>query len=244
LVDADRPWIESWEHLCYTEPMNAQKIRVILADDHPAVRAGIRQFIERAPDIEVLAEADDGRAALDLIRRYQPDVAVLDLQMPGLSGLEVIAQARQEQPASRFIVLTAYDDDPYIFAALRAGARGYLLKTAGPEELARAIRLVNAGQSALDPSVTERVIEKLGHPTESATEGPERLSERELEVLRLAAEGRTNRAIGLALGISDRTVHSHLINIFQKLGVSTRTEAAMKAVRMGWISPNSRQGPA
>jgi DNA-binding NarL/FixJ family response regulator len=219
--------------------MSEQDITVILADDHPAVRAGIRQFIERTPGLRVLAEADDGKAALDLVRRYTPDVAVVDLQMPGLTGLDVIGQARKEGLSTRFVVLTAYDDDPYIFAALRAGARGYLLKTAGPDELARAIRLVHAGHSALDPAVTEKVVDKMGLGGGSAgtvLAEPERLSERELEVLRLAATGRTNRAIGLDLGISERTVHSHLMNIFAKLGVNTRTEAALKAVRLGWIT--------
>ena len=140
---------------------------------------------------------------------------------------------------TRFIVLTAYDDDPYIFAALRAGAKGYLLKTAGPDELARAIRMVNAGHSALDPAVTEKVVDRVGMSGKTggtALTEAERLSARELEVLRLAATGRTNRAIGLELGISERTVHSHLMNIFAKLGVNTRTEASLKAVRLGWIT--------
>jgi DNA-binding NarL/FixJ family response regulator len=219
--------------------MNEPEITIILADDHPAVRAGIRQFIERTPGFRVLAEADDGKAALDLVRRLTPDVAVVDLQMPGMTGLDVISQARKEGLPTRFIVLTAYDDDPYIFAALRSGARGYLLKTAGPDELARAIRMVNAGHSALDPAVMEKVVHKAGLGDGSAgamLAEPERLSERELEVLRLAATGRTNRAIGLDLGISERTVHSHLMNIFAKLGVNTRTEAALKAVRLGWIT--------
>lgn len=216
--------------------MTQARIRVILADDHPAVRAGIRQFIERDSLLEVVAEADDGAAALDLMRRHQPDVAVLDLQMPGLSGLEVITRARKELPAARCIVLTAYDEDPYIFAALRAGAKGYLLKTAGPDELARAIRLVHAGHSALDPSVTERVVEKLGQPGATIAKELERVSERELEVLRLAARGQTNRGIGHELGISERTVHSHLMNIFAKLGVNTRTEAVLTALRAGWIA--------
>lgn len=216
--------------------MTQEQIRVILADDHPAVRAGIRQFIERDPLLQVLAEADDGVAALDLMRRHEPDVAVLDLQMPGLSGLEVITRARNEKLSARCIVLTAYDDDPYIFAALRAGAKGYLLKTAGPDELARAIRLVHAGHSALDPSVTERLVEKLGQPAVALAKEPERLSERELEVLRLAARGQTNRGIGHQLGISERTVHSHLMNVFAKLGVNTRTEAVLTAMRAGWIA--------
>jgi DNA-binding NarL/FixJ family response regulator len=219
--------------------MSERAITIILADDHPAVRAGIRQFIERTPGFQVIAEADDGKAALDLVRRYTPDVGVVDLQMPGLTGLDVISQARKAGLPTRFIVLTAYDDDPYIFAAMRSGAKGYLLKTAGPDELARAIRLVHAGHSALDPAVTEKMMDQMalgGNASGAALNEPERLSERELEVLRLAATGRTNRAIGLDLGISERTVHSHLMNIFTKLGVNTRTEAALKAVRLGWIT--------
>jgi len=213
--------------------MSEAIIRVILADDHPAVRAGIRQFIERDPGIEVLAEADDGAEALMLVRQHRPDVAVLDLQMPRLSGLEVIAQIRQEALPTACIILTAYDDDPYVFAALRAGAKGYLLKTAGPQELAQAIRMVQRGHSALDPEMTARIMDRLSAlaPAQS-----ERLSERELDVLRLAGRGLTNRAIGDELSISDRTVHSHLVNIFNKLGVNTRTEAVLKALRMGWIS--------
>jgi DNA-binding NarL/FixJ family response regulator len=212
------------------------KIRVILADDHPAVRAGIRQFVERDPAIEVLAEADDGAQALELIRRHRPDVVMLDLQMPNISGLELISLVRTEHPDIALIVLTAYDDSPYIFAALRAGAKGYLLKTSGPDELARAIRCVHGGGSALDPCVANRVVESLGKPAAPAALEPERLSARELEVLRLAAQGLTNRAIGHELKISERTVHSHLINIFEKLNVSTRTEAALKAIRLGWLS--------
>ncbi len=214
--------------------MSAPRIRVLLADDHPAVRAGIRQFLERDPSIEVIAEAGNGEEALALIAQHRPDVVILDLRMPGLSGLEVLRQLRAEHPEIRVLVLTAYDDDPYIFAALRAGARGYLLKTAGPEELTRGIRMVHAGRSVLDPGVAERLVEELGRPEVEG--GPERLTERELEVLRLAARGLTNRAIGFQLGISERTVHSHMINIFAKLGVSTRTEAVLKALRLGWIS--------
>jgi DNA-binding NarL/FixJ family response regulator len=217
-----------------------EKIRVILVDDHPAVRAGIRQFIERDPQIEVLAEGNDGVEALQLIRQYQPDIAVIDLQMPRMTGLDVLQRAREQNLACGFIVLTAFDEDPYIFAALRAGAKGYLLKTAGPDELARAIRLVKAGRSALDPAVTERLVDQFGSTgVVAGVPEPERLSERELDVLKLAAEGLTNRAIGRELGISERTVHSHLMNIFAKLQVNSRTEAAMKAVRLGWISVRS-----
>lgn len=222
--------------------MTTEKIRIILVDDHPFVREGIRQFIERDPLMEVLAEGKDGVEALALIRQHRPHVAVVDLQMPRLSGLDIIRQAKEEGLNVAFLTLTAHDEDPYVFAALRAGAKGYLLKTAGPEELGRAIRLVHAGQSALDPSIIDRVIDQLGTPAGSPTSGEiERLSERELDVLRLAAQGLTNRAIGVELGISERTVHSHLMNIFGKLHVNSRTEAAMKAVRLGWIAPDTKE---
>jgi DNA-binding NarL/FixJ family response regulator len=222
--------------------MTKDKIRIILVDDHPFVRGGIRQYIERDPKIEILAEGKDGEEALDLIRQHRPDVAIVDLQMPKLSGLDVIRQTREAGLPVAFLALTAHDEDPYVFAALRAGAKGYLLKTAGPEELGRAIRLVHAGQSALDPSIIDRVIDQLG--TQAGAPIPaetERLSDRELDVLRLAAQGLTNRAIGAELGISERTVHSHLMNIFSKLHVNSRTEAAMKAVRMGWIAPDLKE---
>ena len=217
--------------------MNKEKICIILVDDHPFVRAGIRQYIERDAMMEVLAEGKDGVEALELIRHHRPDVVVIDLQMPLLSGLDVIRQTREAGINVAFLALTAHDEDPYVFAALRSGAKGYLLKTAGPEELVRAIRLVHAGHSALDPSILERVIDQLGAPPGAPVIAEtERLSDRELDVLRLAAQGLINRAIGFELGISERTVHSHLINIFAKLHVNSRTEAAMKAVRMGWIT--------
>ena len=211
-------------------------ISIILADDYPVVRAGIRQFIERDPAIQLLAEADDGVHALELIRQQQPDVALLDLQMPGLTGIEVITRVRAEQLPTRCIVLTAFDDDPFVFSALRAGAKGYLLKTSGPNDLVRAIHLVHAGHSMLDPAITGQVIRELGAPDASNETDPPRLSEREMEVLRLVARGQTNRATANRLGISERTVHSHLMNIFAKLGVNTRTEAALTALRQGWIT--------
>ena len=222
--------------------MTKDKIRIILVDDHPFVRGGIRQYIERDPKIEILAEGEDGEEALALIMQHRPDVAVVDLQMPKLSGLDVIRKSRESGMPVAFLALTAHDEDPYVFAALRAGAKGYLLKTAGPEELGRAIRLVHAGQSALDPSIIDRVIDQLGTPAGAPISvETERLSDRELDVLRLAAQGLTNRAIGAELGISERTVHSHLMNIFAKLHVNSRTEAAMKAVRMGWITPDLKE---
>ncbi len=212
-------------------------IRVILADDHPAVREGIRGFLEEAGDIRVVAEAADGEQALALAAEHRPDVLVLDVQMPRLSGIEVTRRMAAEVPGVRVLVLTAYDDDPYVLALLKAGAAGYMLKTADSEELVRAVRTVAAGRPALAPEVAQKVLGQIAGGTRSlGDEVVQTLSERELEVLRLAAKGLTNRAIGLALAISDRTVQGHLANVYSKLHVSTRTEAVLKAVRLGWLT--------
>jgi DNA-binding NarL/FixJ family response regulator len=215
----------------------AQSIRVVLADDHAVVRKGIREFLEEAGDIQVIAEATTGTEAVALTLEYNPDVAVLDIQMPEMSGIEATRQIKAQAPEVHVLVLTAYDDDPYIFAMLQAGASGYVLKTAPSEELVRAVQAVARGESALDPAVTAKVMAQLasGRPA-GAQAAVERLTERELEVLRLAAQGDTNRAIGHKLGISDRTVQGHLANIFGKLGVSTRTEAVLLAMKQGWIT--------
>ncbi len=209
-------------------------IRVLLADDHAVVRAGIRQFLEQAPDIEVVAEADDGKAAQRLIAEHQPDVAVLDIQMPGASGIEVTCWVRNAHPQVGVLVLTAYDDDPYVMAVLQAGANGYVLKTASPGEIIRAVREVHAGHSALAPSILRKVMNQVSG---GARQRPvESLTPRETEVLGLVAKGFTNKAIGVQLGISDRTVQGHLAHIFGKLQASSRTEAVMRAISLGWLS--------
>jgi DNA-binding NarL/FixJ family response regulator len=215
----------------------AQSIRVVLADDHAVVRKGIREFLEEAGDIQVIAEAATGAEAVALTLEHQPDVAVLDIQMPEMGGIEATRQIKAQAPGVHVLVLTAYDDDPYIFAMLQAGASGYVLKTAPSDELVRAVQAVARGESALDPAVTAKVMAQLasGRPAGART-AVEGLTERELEVLRLAAQGDTNRAIGHKLGISDRTVQGHLANIFGKLGVSTRTEAVLLAMKQGWIT--------
>jgi DNA-binding NarL/FixJ family response regulator len=212
-------------------------IRVVLADDHTFVRKGIRDFLEEENDIQVLAEATTGVEAVALTLQHQPDVAVLDIQMPEMTGIEAARQIKAKAPEVQVLVLTAYDDDPYIFAMLQAGASGYVLKNAPSEELIRAVRTVAAGGSALDPTITAKVMAQLssGKPP-GAQAVIEKLTQRELDVLRLAARGHTNRAIGLELGISDRTVQGHLANIFGKLGVATRTEAVLLAMKQGWIT--------
>ncbi|MCL4870065.1 MAG: response regulator transcription factor [Anaerolineae bacterium] len=212
-----------------------QPIRVLLADDHAVVRAGIRQFLEQAPDLQVIAEAGDGAIACTLIEQHQPDVAVLDIQMPQTSGIEVTRWARANYPNVGVLVLTAYDDDPYVVAVLQAGANGYVLKTSSPAEIVQAVRDVYEGKSVFNPVITQKLLSHLVAQRQ-AIATHEALTERELEVLILAGKGYTNKAIGVQLGISDRTVQGHLAKIYGKLTVSGRTEAVMKAVSLGLIA--------
>jgi len=205
-------------------------IRVVLADDHSVVRKGIREFLEEEGDIQVVAEAEDGEMALEYAEQHRPDVLVLDIRMPKLTGIEVTRHLKARHPEVKVLILTAYDYDPYIFAALQAGCDGYILKTARSHELRTAVRTVAQGGSALDPQVTSKLVK-------GVVQGVvEQLSEREMEVLHLVAKGLSNRAIGRELNISDRTVQGHLANIFQKLGVSTRTEAVIQALRLGLMT--------
>jgi DNA-binding NarL/FixJ family response regulator len=214
-------------------------IRVLLADDHAVVRAGIRQFLEQADDLAVVAEVDDGETAKTLIEQNQPDVAVLDIQMPKASGIEVTRWVRSHHPDVGILILTAYDDDPYVMAVLQAGANGYVLKTASPKEIIRAVRDVYAGISALDASILQKVMTQVTSGTKP--QPIEQLTDREMEVLELVAQGFTNKAIGVQLGISDRTVQGHLAHIFDKLQAGSRTEAVMRAVSLGWLSVNLGQ---
>ena len=214
-------------------------IRVLLADDHAVVRAGIRQFLDQAQDIEVIAEADDGKSAQTLIEQQQPDVAVLDIQMPEASGIDVTRWVRSNYPEVGVLILTAYDDDPYVMAVLQAGANGYVLKTASPRDIIRAVRDVHAGNSALDASIMQKMMAQVSSAAQSKP--IEKLTERELEVLSLVAKGYTNKAIGVQLGISDRTVQGHLAHVFSKLQAGSRTEAVMKAVSLDWLPSDLNQ---
>ncbi len=214
-----------------------EMIRVVLADDHAVVRKGIREFLEEEGDIAVVAEATDGDSAMARTKEHSPEVLVLDIQMPGKSGIEVARSLRAAGSQFAILILTAYDDDPYIMAGIQAGANGYVLKSAAPEEIVRAVRAVHEGQSAVDPAVAAKLMAYVAGQHKTAPSAPiyEPLTERELEVLAYVARGLTNRAIGHQLGISDRTVQGHLANIFAKMGVSSRTEAVMTAVKQGWI---------
>lgn len=214
---------------------NSSIIRVVLADDHTVVRKGIREFLEEDTAIQVVGEASDGEQAIALVAREKPDVAVFDIQMPKMNGMDATRRVKKEFPQTRVLILTAYDDDPYIFAALQAGANGYLLKTSGSDELVHAVHAIAAGESALSPAVAKKLVLRAagGQPNEETIEP---LTEREMEILRLAAKGMGNKQIGVTLSISDRTVQGHLANIYAKLHVGTRTEAVMFAVREKWIT--------
>jgi DNA-binding NarL/FixJ family response regulator len=218
-------------------PSKSSLIRVLLADDHTIVRAGIRRFLEQPGDIEIVAEAEDGEAAKTLIEQHKPDVAVLDIQMPKASGIEVTRWVRAKVPGVGVLILTAYDDTPYVMGVLQAGANGYVLKTASPEELIQAVRDVHAGKSALDAAIAQKVMAQMFDQHKASSFQP--LSEREMEVLQLTAKGFTNKAIAVQLDISDRTVQGHLAHIFDKLQANSRTEAVMRAVSLGWISQSA-----
>jgi len=214
------------------------KIRILLADDHALVREGTKELLEREDDLEVVAEASDGKTAVQLATKQRPDVVIMDFAMPKLNGIEATRQIKAIDPSIAVLVLTAYDNEQYIFAFLEAGAAGYLLKDAHIDELIKAIRAVHAGESILHPAIARKVINRFARPAEKY--GKEaalnQLTKRELEVLKLAAKGMSNREIALDLSISVRTVQTHLSNIFTKIGVGSRIEAVIYGLRQGWFT--------
>jgi len=201
---------------------------VLVVDDHPVVRHGLTTILRWEPDLEIVGEAADGEAALRLILEQRPDVVLLDLRLPRLSGVEVMRQARAQAPEVRFLVLTTYDTDSYIGPALAAGAQGYLLKDASPDELARGVRALMAGGAALEPAVAARLLERLGESDNSGG-----LSDREREVLGLLVDGASNKGIAHQLRLSENTVKAHISHIFDKLGVQSRAEAVAAALLRG-----------
>ncbi len=220
--------------------MPTELIRVLLADDHAVVRKGIREFLTEPGDIEVVAEASDGDEAIMLLEQIEPDVAVLDIQMPKRTGIEVCRHVRAQHWPIGILILTAYDDAPYVLAVLQAGANGYVLKTADADDIIQAVYDVHEGKSVLDPAIARRLMTQLAG--QSLDQPIDSLTPREMDVLKLAAQGLTNKAIGAQLTVSDRTVQGHLANIFSKLHVTTRTEAVMRAVALGWLSPTDSIG--
>ncbi|MFC1942389.1 response regulator [Chloroflexota bacterium] len=215
------------------------KIRILIADDHDVVRVGTRQILEHETDFEVVGEATDGEEAIKLAISSRPDVAIIDIAMPKLDGLEVTRQIKTLQPATVVLVLTAYDDDQFIFSLLEAGAVGYLLKSVRGRELIDAVRAVYAGDSVLHPAIARKVLNRFVLASDKAAgrkEPAEVLSKRELDVLKLATRGLSNQDIANELVLSLRTVQAHLGHIFNKIGVNSRTEAVVHAMKEGWIT--------
>jgi len=216
-------------------------IRVVLADDHAVVRKGIREFLEEDSEIEVVAEASDGEKVKALILQFKPDVAVLDVRMPGATGIEVTTWIRLQALSIGVLILSAFDDDPFVIAAVQAGANGYVLKNAEAEQIIDAVRHVSLGHSVIPSEIAGSLIRHLiDEKSAPFMPAPEPLTEREREVLQLAATGLTNRGIGVQLSISDRTVQGHLASIYAKLGVGSRTEAVTKALQIGAIQLRER----
>ncbi|MEA3341534.1 MAG: response regulator transcription factor [Chloroflexota bacterium] len=213
-------------------------IRILLADDHAVVREGTKELLERQSDLEVVGEASDGKEAVQLALSQHPDVVVMDFAMPKLNGIEATRQIKAIAPEIAVLVLSAYDSEQYVFAFLEAGAAGYLLKDVHVDELVEAIRAIHAGESILHPTIARKVINRFAQPAKKAgTEKDlDQLTERELEVLKLAAQGKSNREIASELVISIRTVQTHLSNTFSKMGVGSRTEAVVHALRKGWLT--------
>jgi NarL family two-component system response regulator LiaR len=210
----------------------ADPIRVLLVDDHAVVREGLRAFLQLQDGLEIVGEAGDGAEAVDEAQRLAPDVIVMDLVMPGLDGVGAMRELRLRAPDSRVIVLTSFLEDDRLLPAIRAGAAGYLLKNVEPTELARAIRAAHAGQEAIiDPTVAARLVHAIADEASPRVQEPERLTRRERDVLGLIARGRSNKRIALELGISEKTVKTHVGHLLAKLGVSDRTQAALLAVQ-------------
>lgn len=213
------------------------KIKILIADDHSVVREGTRQILEDESDLKVVAEAADGEEAIKLAGSSGPDIAIIDISMPKVDGIEATKQIKTLYPAIAVLILTAYDDDQFVFGLLEAGAAGYLLKSVRGKELVDAVRRVHAGESVLHPAIARKVLNHfVAKPDQSFVHQDKVLSERETEVLRLATQGLSNQDIADKLFLSLRTVQAHLGHIFNKLKVSSRTEAVVKALKEGWIS--------
>jgi two-component system, NarL family, response regulator len=202
-------------------------MRVLIVDDHSIIRQGLATIINRDPEMTVIAQAEDGQQAIDRFREYQPDVTLMDLRMPQMGGVEAITAICAEFKAARIVVLTTYDGDENIYRGLHAGAKGYLLKDAKPKELLSAIRTIHRGQQYIPPEVGAKLVQRMSNPE---------LSERELDVLRLMAQGMSNLEISTTLSIGESTVKSHVNRILSKLGVNDRTQAVIIAVKRGIVN--------
>lgn len=215
-----------------------RKIKILIADDHAVVREGTRRILEQERDMEVVGEAGDGEEAVNLATSLKPDVAIMDISMPKMDGIEATRRIKVVCPSINVLILSAYDDDQFIFSLLEAGAAGYLLKSVRSRELLDAIRAVYSGESVLHPSIARKVLNRFvsasGKPEGKEPSGM--LSDREMEVLKLAAKGLSNQDIAEKLCLSIRTVQGHLGHIFNKLQVGSRTEAVVRALKEGWVT--------
>ena len=215
-----------------------EKITVLLVDDHKVVRQGVRAFLQAQADIEVVAEADSGETAVTLAAEHAPDVVLMDLVMPGMDGVAATRAVKAQSPRTQIIMLTSYHQDEHIFPAIRAGALSYLLKDIEPSALAEAVRQAAQGEAVLHPRVAARVVQELHGSRQESVNVFTELSERELEVLRLIADGANNSSIAEQLFISEKTVKSHVSNILGKLHLADRTQAAVLAWREGVVRRN------
>ncbi len=215
-----------------------KKITILLAENHVVVRESIRRFLEREANFEVVGEAGDGEEAVQMASQLKPDVIVMDISMPKLNGIEATKQIKALQPSAVILILTAYDYEQYIFPLLEAGAAGYLLKDVSSRELVSAIQTVHKGEAVLHPAVARKVMERLRQTKVESTgeRALDLLTEREITILKMAARGMSNSDIAQELHLSVRTIESHLGNIFNKLGVGSRTEAVIQAMKKGWFT--------
>lgn len=227
------------------EEMNP--IDIVIIDDHKLFREGVKRILDFEPSYRVVAEGEDGNTAIELVEKYKPDVVLMDINMPDVNGVEATADLVQTFPSTKVIILSIHDDEHYVMHALKTGAQGYLLKEMDSSSLIDAIRVVSAGGAYLHPQITHNLVgeyRKLANQSESIedgylhTEPMHILTKRECEVLQLLAEGKSNRAISLALEISEKTVKNHVSNILQKMGVKDRTQAVVTSIKNGWVQIN------
>src|SRR6478672_5930844 len=210
-------------------PTDTDKITILIVDDHAIVRQGLRTYLDLQPDMLVVGEASDGRQAIEMARDCVPDIVLMDLVMPNMDGVEATRVVTSVSPSTRVIVLTSFSEDEQVFASIKAGAQGYLMKDVLPQELVRAIRTVHRGEAQLDPEIARKLMHEFSNPQPAAPKHD--LTERELEVLRLISLGKSNKEIAEELVLSEKTVKTHVSNILQKLHLSDRTQAAVYALR-------------
>ena len=226
------------------ERRGEEPIRVILAEDHALVREGTRRILEASDNIVVVGEAADGEEAVAVVARLEPDIAIIDIGMPGIDGIEATRRIKAADATVNVLVLTVHDDEQLVLAMLEAGAVGYLLKDADGHQLIQAVQAIHAGESVLHPSITHKLLRRMATGTaRPEVVDEESLTERELEVLHLAARGMANKQIGVALDLSVRTVQTHLSHVFRKLGVASRTEAVLHGLRRGWFTIDELEPP-